>query len=132
MGESDTATASAASLRRAVFWVGVVAWLFAAGRALGVLFGIAYYDSESARPATRLQAKAVQLALVGIIVEGVMTVAFGLVGRALFGYAGALKRMPGESAALGEMQARCWRGAIWLAVLYVAGELASAIVEAMR
>src|SRR4051794_9749120 len=102
MGESDTARESAASLRRAVFWAGVVAWLFAAGCALGVVFGVAYYDHESARPATRLQAKAVQLALVAIVVKGVMTVAFALVGRALFRYAGALKHMPGETAALGE------------------------------
>jgi hypothetical protein len=69
---------------------------------------------------------------VGIAVKGVMTVAFGLMGRALFVYAGALKGMPGATAALGEIQPRCWRRSIWLAVLYTAGELTGAIVEAMR
>jgi hypothetical protein len=41
MSESDTSTVSTAPLRRAEFWAGVIAWLFAAGCGLGVVFGIA-------------------------------------------------------------------------------------------
>ena len=132
MTETDAANASITRLRRAVFWVGVIAVLFAVGCALGVLFGIAYYHYEVSRPATRLQAKAVDLALLGIGEKGVMTVAFALVARALLRYAGALRRNPPGSAALTDMQAACWRGAVWLAVLYAGCEVAAAVVSAMR
>lgn len=128
MSESVTSTPSVAPLRRAVLWLGVIAWLFAAGCALGVFFGIPYYNYESARPPSRFQALAVRLALVGIVEKGVLAVAFALVGRALLGYAGALNRDPG--AATVGLQARCWRGVIWLALLYAAGELALAVVSA--
>jgi hypothetical protein len=132
MTESATSPAPVAPLRRAVLWAGVIAWVFAVGCALGVYFGVLYYKYESERPPTSLQAVALRVALAEVLKKVVMTAAFALAGRALFRYAGALKRSPANTAALPAMQARCWQWAIWLALVFAAGELAGAIVTAIR
>ena len=132
MTESAPSPSPVASLRPTVFWVGVIAWLFAAGCALGVYFGILYYNYEARRPPTRLQAVAVDAALVEVVKKVVMTAALALAGRALFRYVSALKSNPADSAALAATQAGCWQWAIWLALLYAGGELATAIMTAVR
>ena len=132
MTESDEATESTASLRRAVFWAGLIAVLFAVGCALGVVFGIPYYDYLSAQPPSRLQAKAARLALLAMAEKGVMTLAFAFLARALFRYAGALKQSLRADETRARVQARCWRAIIWLALLYAGCELTSAIVAAMQ
>jgi hypothetical protein len=132
MTEPENATSPVPSLRSAVFWAGVIAWLFATGCALGVYFGFLYYNYELRRPPTTLQAVAVRVALVEVLKKAVMAVAFALAGGALFRYAGALRSNPGDTNALAATQARCWQWAIWLALLYAAGELATAVVTATR
>ena len=130
MSTTDVSTAPVASLRRAVFWAGVMAWLFAAGCALGVYFGILYYNYESERPPTRLQALAVRVALVEVVKKAVTTAAFALAGRAFFRYAAVLKRDGPDTAVLTAAQSTCWQWIVRLALLYATGELATAIVTA--
>lgn len=131
MLESESEIATVPALRRAVLWVGIIALLFAAGCALGVLFGALYYKYASVQPDTRLQAKLIRVTMIGIVEKAVIAVTFGILSRALFRYASALKLAPENTNTLIAMQVSCWQAAIWLALLYAGWELTSAIVTAL-
>lgn len=136
------------SLRRSVRCLAVIALLFAGACAVGVFFGIRYYDYAAGQPATsRARAQGVWLAKLWIANRATLAVALLMLARALWAYARALgraddqdddgdgdgdgddrsaRRGGADAASLTASEVRCWQAVIRFALLYAGWELTAA------
>jgi hypothetical protein len=115
-------------LRRAVTGLAVVAFLYAAGCAAGVYFGVRYYRVVSAH-----RSPAVRFAQAFIVERVVLLIACIVLGRALIRYARAIpSSVNGAAPVDGEIaaarQLSCWQALTWTALLYAGWEITIAFM----